>query len=215
MAGEIRADAGMVALDGRTLQAWSATEQACLRAVLPQFDLLQADFLVEEVVALGRTPCWRLPPRREQDLVADVMSRTGCADLARRHYLSLSGGERARVQLARVLAQVVGPLPPPLDGLPRYLLLDEPTASLDLGHRHACLRLARLLAQDGYGVLAILHDPDLAMRYADRATILKDGRVIGHGEVDDALSGERLQEAYGVAIHRVEIPGRKRPVLVT
>jgi len=121
------------------------------------------------------------------------------------------------VQFARVMAQVWEPLPdtePELGGHPRYLLLDEPTASLDLAHQHACLLQARRFAGGGAGVLAVLHDPNLALRYGDRVSVLEQGRLIGQGPVREVLTRELLQRTYGIAIELVHTAGEALPVVV-
>src|SRR5262249_41431454 len=120
------------------------------RAVLPQHDSLRFAFTVEEVVALGRLPCARHAPDREAAIVKQALDAADALQLSPRIYPTLSGGERARVQFARVMAQLWEPLP---DASPRFLLLDEPTASLDLAHQHACLSMARRFAAGGAGVL--------------------------------------------------------------
>ncbi|MDB5986053.1 MAG: heme transporter ATP-binding protein [Nevskia sp.] len=214
LAGELSTERGDVSLNGRSLSAWTPRQRACLRAVMAQFDSLQADFSVAEVVALGRYPCWQQHPQQEQLLIADALMQVDALQFSERSYTSLSGGERRRVQLARALVQLRGPLPPPLAGAPRYLLLDEPTAGLDLAHRHAGLQLARDLAAEGLGVLAILHDPDLAMRYADRVTLLSNGCLLGQGRPQEVLTVERLRQAYGVRAELVPHAASDRPAII-
>lgn len=196
LAGELQPDSGEVWLNGRRLDDWSRQDLARQRAVLPQRESLQFGFTATQVVELGRLPCRRHSPAQEQAIIADALARAGVGHLAPRRYPSLSGGERARVQLARVLAQVWEPVP---EG-PRALLLDEPTASLDLAHQHLCLRTARERAAEGLAVLAILHDPNLVLAYADRVSLLCCGQLLATGTPSDVLTEARLQQVYGVTV---------------
>jgi iron complex transport system ATP-binding protein len=200
LAGELVPARGNVALDGRPLADWTPRQRAQLRAVLPQAHALAFGFTAAEVVALGRLPCARHGAEAEAKLIHDALALAGVAGLAGRSYPTLSGGERARVQLARVLAQVWEPPLPPLAGCPRFMLLDEPTASLDLAHQHECLRALRAVAGRGIGVLAIVHDPNLALRYADEVTLLREGRVLASGPPALAMDAPALERLYGVTV---------------
>lgn len=206
LAGDLRSQGGSVELDDRELATWSALERARRRAVLPQHDSLRFGFTAEEVVALGRLPCLPTSPTRESEIVGDALAAAGVAHLRQRIYPTLSGGERSRVQFARVMAQL-------WEGGDhgRHLLLDEPTASLDLAHQHDCLRAARKFAASGAGVLVVLHDPNLALSYSDDATVLRDGRVLASGATAATLTGEILSSAYGipVLIHQLQESGAR------
>lgn len=194
LAGDLRSDQGVVRLAQRPLQAWPRLDLARQRAVLPQASDLAFDFTACQVVALGRTPCIRQTPAREAQIIDDALTATDAAHLRDRSYLTLSGGERARVQLARVLAQVWEPAGE------RYLLLDEPTASLDLAHQHACLQVARRFAAGGAGVLVVLHDPNLALAYADQVSLLCCGQLLAQGAPSETLNRVNLERVYGVRI---------------
>lgn len=215
IAGDLKPLSGSVALNGRPLGAWTPRERARQRAVLPQSDNLRFAFTTEEVVALGRLPCPQHAPARESGIVREALTATDALHLCGRTYTTLSGGERARVQLARVMAQLWEPVGPELGGGARYLLLDEPTASLDLAHQHACLKMARSFAAGGAGVLAILHDPNLAMRYADRVTLMHQGRILGSGKPREVLTAGALETLYGIAVRVESIAGSRYPVIVT
>lgn len=196
LAGDLEPSAGQIELNGRALRDWTPRERARQRAVLPQSETLRFGFTAEQVVELGRLPCPRHRPQRELEISREALSAAGVAHLAARKYPTLSGGERARVQLARVMAQIWEPVE--LGG--RYLLLDEPTANLDLAHQHECLNLARSFAASGAGVLAILHDPNLALRYADHATLLKNGKVLASGPAQEAITAANLTTLYDVPV---------------
>jgi iron complex transport system ATP-binding protein len=157
--------------------------------VLPQHASVAFAMTVRAVVALGR-----LPHGGDDDgAVATALRQAGVAHLADRPYPTLSGGEQQRVHLARVLAQLAGP-----EGA--YLLLDEPVAALDIAHQLAISALARELAQDGIGVLMVLHDLNLAARVANRVLLLRDGRLHGIGTPDATLRPDTLEAVFGVRL---------------
>lgn len=199
LAGDLRAGSGAATLDERPLAAWDALALARRRAVMMQREHLPFPFTAAEVVALGRLP-WQRDGRRadERAWIAEALAMAGASALASRRYPQLSGGERARVQFARALAQIIEPA-----AAPRYLLLDEPTASLDFAFQHECLATLHRLSRDGVGVLAILQDPNLALRYADTVSLLDHGRIVADGTPEEVLTPERLHAVYGLAMTRV------------
>ena len=192
VAGDLVPAHGTVEIDGRPPSAWSAVELAMRRAVLPQHHLLSFPFPVGDVVRMGRAP-WAGTDRADldDDLVAAAMDATGVFGLADRPFSALSGGERARVALARVLAQATG-----------VLLLDEPTAALDLRHQELVLRVARDRAALGTAVLVVLHDLGLAAAHADRVLVLAAGRPVAFGTPAEVLTAELLTTVYE---HEIEV----------
>ncbi|MEU8895915.1 heme ABC transporter ATP-binding protein [Nocardia sp. NPDC048505] len=192
LAGELDPSAGAVELDGRALTEWSTLDMARRRAVLPQTHTVGFPFTALEVVAMGRAP-WVRTERREADneLIAAALRAADVFHLAGRSFPTLSGGERARVALARVLAQDTA-----------TLLLDEPTAALDLGHQEAVLRLAAERAAAGAAVVVVLHDLGLAAAYADRVAVLESGRIAADGPPREVLTTELLSRVYQ---HPVEV----------
>ncbi|WP_174185412.1 heme ABC transporter ATP-binding protein [Nocardia barduliensis] len=192
LAGELALSAGAVELDGRPLSHWTTLDMARRRAVLPQTHTVGFPFTAREVVAMGRAP-WVRTERRELDekQIAAAMAATDVEHLAARSFPTLSGGERARVALARVLAQDTA-----------TLLLDEPTAALDLGHQEAVLRLAAARADDGAAVVVVLHDLGIAAAYADRVAVLDSGRLAADGPPREVLTTELLTRVYQ---HPVEV----------
>lgn len=196
LSGELRLHSGQITLNQKVLRQWNALQQAQQRAVLPQSDHLQFSFSAEQVVNLGRMPCLKRSQEKERQIVADALRTTDALHLADRDYPTLSGGERARVQLARILAQVWEPV----EFGPRYLLLDEPTANLDLSHQHLCLQSAKTFASQDAGALIVVHDPNLALAYADQVILLCCGEVIATGTPEQVLTVENLQRVYGVRI---------------
>lgn len=207
LAGTVTPRAGDVTLDGCALSHWPSKALARRRAVLPQQDALSFAFRVEEVVELGLMPYAEVAHANE--VVLEVLSQAGVAHLIGRRYTELSGGERRRVQLARVLAQIHRAPP----DVPCYLLLDEPTAALDLSHQHAVMAVLRGLVARGLGVLAVVHDLNLAARYADRLALMKDGCLQGCGSVHDMLDAPRLESVFGVGV-RVWHPSGEAPVII-
>jgi iron complex transport system ATP-binding protein len=214
LASELAPDRGTIELNGRPLPSWTPRERARQRAVLPQAHGLGFGFTAGQVVALGRLPCPQHGPVAEQRIVGEALELAGVGHLVDRSYPTLSGGERARVQLARVMAQIWEPLDGSVAGKPRFLLLDEPTASLDLAHQHDCLRAVRTLARSGLGALVILHDPNLALRHADQVTLLRDGRALATGRPVDVLTAEALERVYRVPVRVIRADGEKVPVVV-
>lgn len=190
------APAGRVVFKGRTLQQWPAAVLAQHMAFMAQDTQVAFSFTSQEVVEMGRYPHRHHPKADEAHIVQLAMQATGVTHLADREVATLSGGERARVHLARALAQAWHPLP---DGSARWLLLDEPTAALDLQHQHACMQLLRSRADQGLGVVAVLHDLNLALRYAhDVVVVPGGGQAAVAGPCRSVLCPARIQQVWGM-----------------
>ncbi|WP_210577691.1 heme ABC transporter ATP-binding protein [Streptomyces sp. GESEQ-4] len=203
LAADLPVAEGVVRILGRPASEWSAPELALRRAVLPQSAALSFPFTVEEVVRMGRAP-WAATAVEDDDAaVAEAMDRAEVTAFATRPFSALSGGERARVALARVLAQRA-----PL------LLLDEPTAALDLRHQELVLRLCRERARAGDAVVVVLHDLGLAAAYAHRVAILRAGEVVADGPPGEVFSDRLLSEVYDQEVEVLPHP-RTGAVLVT
>ena len=210
LCGEVIPDEGTVSLNGKPLRDWSALERARQMAVLPQSSSLSFGLRVDEIVALGRLPTEGLVTKEEdQRIIQEAMERTDIAHLASRSYMTLSGGEKLRAHLSRTIAQILGPT----TGESRVLLLDEPTSSLDLNHQLRVLEIVRELAGEGIGVFAILHDLNLAARFADRLYVLKNGVCLEEGEVKKVLRPEMLLDAFGLKARLVEVEGLSHPTV--
>lgn len=197
LAGSLAPDSGTVQLNGRALAQIPLRERARQRAVLFQQETLQFAFTAAEVVALGLHAAGTLPAATEREQVRRALEEAGATALAPRNYLQLSGGERARVQLARSLAQLHAPTPTPT---PRYWLLDEPAAHLDISYQCLLAERLRAVAAEGHGVLAVLHDPRLALQVADDVSLLAQGQILAQGAARKVLSPAHLQRAYGNAV---------------
>ncbi|APW42578.1 heme ABC transporter ATP-binding protein [Rhodoferax saidenbachensis] len=202
ISGQRRPSGGHVVLNGQALSGYRPEALAQVRALLPQDSSIAFDYTVREVVELGRFPHRLKPNQDEAGIVDAAMRATDMHALQDRVVNTLSGGERARAQLARVLAQIWDPLP---GGAPRWLLMDEPTAALDLSHQHQVLRLARDWAvQQGVGVVAVLHDLNLALRYADQVVLLQKGQVFAQGAPHEVLQPETVQTVWKVQAQAIQ-----------
>ena len=210
LCGDLQPSTGSVSLDDRVLADWPIARLAGRRAVLPQQESLRFGFTAREVVLLGRLVSASNGADEETRIIDEALRAAGVSHLGDRRYPTLSGGERARVQFARVLAQVWNDKPGP----PSYLLLDEPTASLDLAHQYDCMRQVRAFADRGGGALAVLHDPNQAMAFADRVSLLRSGELIASGPPAEVLTAERLSELYGIRVALAQAPGTARPYIV-
>lgn len=204
LAGDREPQAGHVELAGRPLHSWSATESAMRRAVLLQDVTLSFPFLVRQVVEMGRAP-WARTEREEGDeaAITHAMALTDTTMFAERVFGTLSGGEKARVALARVLAQQT-----------QVVLLDEPTAALDLHHQELVLGLARHRVTEGDAVVVVLHDLNLAAAYADRVAVLEQGRLATLGPPAEVLRPELLSRVYRHAVEVLPHPRTGAPVIL-
>lgn len=178
LAGELPPTSGHVNLGGMPLMQIAPMQLAQRRAVLPQRAGMEFDMTARAVVAMGAYPFPAFSPDQVDMSINDAMARADVLPLASRRYTGLSGGEQQRVHLARVLVQVLADEAGP----GRYLLLDEPTASQDPAHQLRILHSTRELATSrGLGVVAVLHDMNLAAGWCDRVVLLADGRVWADG----------------------------------
>ncbi len=187
--GTIDSDAGTVRLDGDPIAALSAREAGRRVASVPQDTGLSFDFRVRHVVEMGRTPhLGRFDGHDADDVAAvdEAMAAAGVARFGDRSVTEVSGGERQRVLLARALAQETP-----------ALVLDEPTASLDVNHAVAAMELVRGLVDDGRAAIAAIHDLDMAARYCDRVVLLVDGQVRAEGPPTDVLDADAVRRTFG------------------
>lgn len=186
ISGDVALGSGTVEIAGRPLGSWTLKHLARERAVLLQQTAVSFPFTVQQVVEMGRAP-WAGTALEadDDDAIADAVLRTDLARHLPRTVPSLSGGERARAALARILAQRT-----------RILLLDEPTAALDIRHQEDVLRLARERADAGDAVIVVLHDLSLAAAFADRVCLLADGRVVADGPPATVFTEDLLSRVY-------------------
>lgn len=196
LTGETTPDEGTVHLHGNPLHNYENGELARRRACLPQSSTLSFPFTIREVAAIGRLP-YREHRRKRERIIDRALDRVGLLDRDAESYLHLSGGEKQRVHLARVLAQ----LGDPGGGI---LLLDEPTSSLDLTFQQLVFAIAAEWAERGAAVLIVLHDLNQAMRFGSWVTVLDHGRVAGQGPPRDVLTPGLLEQVYRVRARWVE-----------
>jgi iron complex transport system ATP-binding protein len=200
--GLLRPQAGDVYFGGRNLAEFSLRERARLLAYVPQIHAGTFAFTVETVVLMGRTAHGSLfaqPGAQDRAVAARALERLGIAHLAQRPYTMISGGERQLALLARALAQE-----------PQFVVLDEPTASLDFGNQGKVMREIHALAAAGHGVLFTTHDPNQALRAADRAFLIRGGQMIAEGDATRVLTAERLEALYGAPVDMVADTARGR-----
>jgi iron complex transport system ATP-binding protein len=198
---------GTISVGDKDLHQIPPEERARLVAVVPQAVNLPAAFTAFDVVMLGRTPYLRWLGREgeaDRNLAIEAMRRTSTLELADRPVGELSGGEQQRVMIARSLTQAS-----------KVLLLDEPTAHLDLKHQDEILKLVRSLADDErLTVLITLHDLNLVARYADRVALLSAGKVRSVGLPAEVLVPEELATVYGIALHVAPHPLSGTPLVL-
>ena len=204
---EISTPRQSIRLGHSQLADWPRRELAKSLAVLPQHASLTFPFTVSEVVAMGLYPL-TISNKEGEALVAEQLAQVGLTHLAKRSYPTLSGGEKQRVQLARVLTQLSqSPFPP-------ILLLDEPTSALDLAQQHRVLELAQNLAhQHAYTVIVVLHDLNQAARYSDQLIVLKQGRIVSEGTPAEALSVDTIREVWDYEPVYVPAPQGGHPLI--
>jgi iron complex transport system ATP-binding protein len=193
--GLLAPKAGEVWLGDRPLGSYRDRERARLIAYVPQSHSATFAFTVEAIVLMGRTAHGNLfsrPSAADRAVAARTLDRFGIAHLSNRPYTMISGGERQLALLARALAQE-----------PQFIVLDEPTASLDFGNQGKVMREIRALAGSGHGVLFTTHDPNHALRAADRALLLRDGTRIAEGAIGAVLDRERLEALYGAPVETI------------
>lgn len=209
LTGEWTPDSGQILLDDKPLPSNGNRELARRRACLPQESTLDFAFSVIEVVLLGRSPHIQGSERKEDlEIAREMLARVGMEESCDRIYTQLSGGEKKRVQLARVLAQIF-----PVDETERYLFLDEPMNSLDLAHQVELIQILRDLCHKNTAVCLVLHDLNQAMQYADQLILLKSGRLMAADSPKNLINQPLLEEAFGIPLKRQRIEGSRLPWL--
>ncbi|GJE18293.1 ABC transporter ATP-binding protein [Methylobacterium marchantiae] len=199
--GLIPAKAGRITLDGEDVARWSRARFARSVAYVPQAHAASFPFRVQDVVLMGRASrlgAFAVPGRADEAIAADALATLGIGHLAERSYTEISGGERQLVLIARALA-----------GEPRFLVMDEPTASLDFGNQARLLDQVRHLSRRGIGIVLSTHDPDHAF-LCHRVALLHEGRLLALGPPEEAVTPETLRLLYGVEVAIVPLPGEGR-----
>ncbi len=200
LAGDLQSDTGAVFFGDKAITEIDNHELARMRAVLPQRVTVSFPYTVGEVVEMGRGP--RLGAN-DQDLIESAMQRLGVTEMHNRLYRTLSIGEQARVSMARILAQDT-----------QLLLLDEPTAVLDIGQQEKMMHIVRALVNEGRTVIAVFHDLNVAMSFADRVILLQNGRHAASGTPRETLTPETLSSIYEHKIDVIRVNDDTGPVVI-
>jgi len=205
LAGDQKPSSGAISLNGQSLTEYDPRALARCRGLLTQQQQVSLSFKVRELVLMGRYPHFKsLPQPRDLRIIEEVMVLCGISDFSDRVYMSLSGGEQQRVQLARVLAQV-------WDNSDSLLLLDEPISALDMHYQQKVLAIAKGLSRKGYMVILIVHDLNFAANYADRIVMLKHGRKLYDAPPIEVLNTNNIYTVFSVEAQVELDPHTLRP----
>ncbi len=192
---ELRKTSGRIIVSGTDIEEYTPLALAGKIAFTAQNNRIDADFTVAEYVALGRYPSHDVGNRKK---VIEALERVGIADLGKRSITSLSGGELQLAAIARALGQESD-----------VLLLDEPVSALDIKHQLRILELLSSLVREGRTVVAVLHDLDMTLRYADECILVKDGKTFRAGSTDSVITEENIRAVYGIDCTIESVKGRR------
>lgn len=199
--GWLQPEAGKIWLEGQPLSSLNRRQRGRLMALVPQSEHIPFDYSVLEYVLLGRAPhmpSLAEPGELDVEIALNALARVGIEPLANQSMRALSGGERQLVLIARALTQQ-----------PRLLLLDEPTAHLDLQNTYRLVEVVRQLKRQGITVLMTSHDPHVVLALADQVVILRQGKVFRQGTLDDAFTSQVLQAVYDIPLQITLVDGKK------
>lgn len=195
---------GRIGFNGRDLATMTAHEMALDRGVLAQSVSLGFPFRVREILEMGVVAGDVSSRKEAEDVMARALAAVDLVGFENRVATALSGGEQARMHMARVLCQIASPV---RAGRPRWLFLDEPVASLDVRHQLAIMTLARAFARSGGGVLAVMHDLNLTSMFADKVVMLKEGCKHAEGAPSEVFTEANLEAVYGCPLSVTRDPG--------
>jgi len=205
---ELTSYKGEVRINDVAASSYSVAQLSAVRAVLPQHSQVQFPFSVRQIVEMGRQH-FRSTTKLNQELMDEVMELTGIVDWSNRNYLTLSGGEQQRVQLTRVLAQVWDQ-----KTFARYVLLDEPTSSLDIAQQQLIFTLVKKACERNIGVLAIVHDLNQSVQFADHLYFMRNGTVIAHGKSKEVFTKTNIEETFCCRVNVYHDPCNNCPYIV-
>lgn len=202
LAGDVAPTQGTVEISGSDVRSWKSGPLARKRSVMLQHNSSNFSFSVKEAVHMGRLP-WAVDVHEDENLVAEAIEDSDLSGFETRDITTLSGGETARVSYARTTAQTTP-----------IIFLDEPTAALDLKHQETLLRSVRRMRDNGSAIAVVLHDLNLALRYADRVLVFGDGKLVADGSPQVALSEELIEDVYGQRVRKLQAEGINTPILI-
>lgn len=209
--GEIQKYDGTVSYAQEKLSSIKKEDLAKHRAVMSQQPELSFPLMVEEVIMMGRYPHFTFNPgKKDEEICNEVMKRMNLLSFRERNYLTLSGGEKQRVQYARVLAQLWDQE----ENETRYLFLDEPLNSLDISYQQEFLQVAREFMNAKSVIVAVMHDINLAIQYADNLFFLKEGKLVAHGKPQDIVTEELIRSVFEIPVIIVSNPVNGKPLVV-
>ena len=208
LAGDINPIKGNIFYDEKNINNINIQERAFTRSVMSQLQPIAFDFSVKEIVEMGWVDRGESKYADQfDDAVNEVIHKCGVKDLINRNFNTLSGGEQRRIHFARTLLQLWRPSN---SDDPKYLFLDEPTANLDLTYEIKLLNIVKEIAQEGAGVMLVLHDLNLAAKFSDKVAILKSGSIIDIGLPKDVLRSTLLSDIY-----EIDVEVKDDPLLIT
>lgn len=217
LSGEITDYRGEILLNDKNIRQYSKADLARTRAVMPQEVQLSFPFRAREVVEMGHTP--HINQHHNSKITLQCMKLFDIEHLAERRYPGLSGGEKQRVQLARVFCQldIHSDVKEKITHTQcqRFLFLDECTSALDPAHQHIVFSAVNRIKQQGIGVISVMHDLNLASQYADRIVILKEGEILVQGDVYETLTSEFMRRAYAIDTQVVSHPTNQKPIVIS
>jgi iron complex transport system ATP-binding protein len=205
---ELVPTSGEIRFQNKNLSAYKLKELARKRTILAQQNSITLGFSVSEIVMMGRYPFFdAVPTPHDVEIINQCLKKVGIFHFKDRLFPTLSGGEQQRVQLARALAQI-------WEVEQGLILLDEPTTGMDLLHQYETFQLAREMTGKGFCVIAVIHDLNQALQFADQMLMLKAGRIMSIGKPKDVLTEAHIQEAFGLAVRIINAPETSFPIIV-
>jgi iron complex transport system ATP-binding protein len=206
IAGVISASSGELFIENQLIKKYSAQQLALKRAVLSQHYEIAFPLSVKEIILMGRYPYFRNhPSTRDLAIVNEVMAEMGIENLADRIYQTLSGGEAQKVHMCRVLAQINGE-----DKKNKFLLLDEPVSHLDIKYQYHLLEISKRMVNPNTAIIAVLHDINLALKFADRILFMKEGRIVHEHQKKDPLAISVIKQVFDVEASIINMPNENR-----
>jgi iron complex transport system ATP-binding protein len=206
MSGLSSASTGDLFLEKKLIRKFSSVELSFKRAVLSQHHEIAFPLTVKEIILMGRYPYFKNSPKHLHEMIVkELMEQMGIGDFGDRIYQTLSGGEAQKVQMCRVLAQING-----TEKINRFLLLDEPVSHLDIKYQHQILEITKTIVSPFTAVIAVLHDINLALKFADRILFMKEGRIVHEHRKNNLLDISVIKQVFDVDATILNAPNENR-----